>query len=154
MVKLDLTQIISAESWFPNKFGSSSLDLQISIENFVKGLCNTNIHLSNSGGDNSLKAFTASRLIPLNKIPGIHPIGSMRYWQKINHVHSKRDIKDSAGSLQVHKGQKAGSNAAVPKIYDVYQQDEPKDVLLVDAENASNSINRKVMLHNMSILAF
>ena len=36
-------------------------------------------------------------------------------------------------------------------MYDVCQQDESEAVLLVDADNAFNSINKKVMLHNISI---
>ena len=35
--------------------------------------------------------------------------------------------------------------------YNIYQQDETKAVLLVDAENAFNSVNRKAMLHNIFI---
>ena len=58
-----------------NQLGSSPLELRTSIANFVKRLCNTNIYLSNSDTDNSLEASTASRLIPLNKNPGVHPTG-------------------------------------------------------------------------------
>ena len=64
---------------------------------------------------------------------------------------ANKDVKDAAGSLQVCAGQKAGSEAAIHAIYDVYQQDETDAVLLVDADNAFNSINRKAMLHNISL---
>ena len=64
---------------------------------------------------------------------------------------AKKDVKDAAGSLQVCAGQKAGSEAAIHAIYDVYQQDETDAVLLVDADNAFNSINKKAMLHNISL---
>ena len=50
-----------------NQLSSSSVDLRTSIANFVKGLCNKNMRLSNSGADNSLEAFTASRLKVLNE---------------------------------------------------------------------------------------
>ena len=56
------------------KLSSKFKQLRTSIANFVKPLCNANIHLSNSDTDNSLKAFTASRLIPLKKNPGVRPI--------------------------------------------------------------------------------
>ena len=46
---------------------------------------------------------------------------------------------------------KTGSEAAIHAIYDVHQEDETEAVLLVDADNAFNSINRKAMLHNISI---
>ena len=51
------------------------LDLRTSIANFLKRLWNTNIQLPNSGTDNSLEAFTASQLTPLNKNPEVCPIG-------------------------------------------------------------------------------
>ena len=60
-------------------------------------------------------------------------------------------LKDAAGSIQVCAGQEAGSEAAAHVISDVYEKDETKAVLLVDADNAFNSINRKAMLHNISI---
>ena len=70
---------LDADNWCRillfNQFGSSPLDLRTSIANFVKRLFNLNIHLSNSDTDNSLEASTTSRLIPLHKNPGIHPIG-------------------------------------------------------------------------------
>ena len=126
--------IISTTNW-TNQFGSSPLDPQTSIANFVKHLYNTNIHLPNSDTDDSLEAFTASRLIN----PGVHPIGVAMYI-------AKKDVKDAAGSFQVCASQEAGSEAAINAIYDVYQQDETEAVLLVETDNAFNSINRKAML--------
>ena len=67
---------------------------------------------------------------------------------------AKKDVKDAAESLQVCAGQKAGSEGAIHAIYDGYQQDETEAVLLVDTDNAFNSINRKAMLHNISITCF
>ena len=138
-----------------NQLGSSPLKLRTSIANFVKLLCNTNIHLSNSDTDNSLEAFTANRLIPLNKNPGVRPVGVGEVLRRIArkdvmHI-SKKDVKDAAGSLQVYVGQEAGSESTIHTIYDVYQQDETKAVLLVNIDNAFNSINRKAMLHKISI---
>ena len=55
-------------------FAFSSVDLQKSFANFVKSVCIKNIHISEAGFDNSLKTFTASRLIPPDKNPGLRPI--------------------------------------------------------------------------------
>ena len=44
-----------------------------------------------------------------------------------------------------------GSEAAIHAMYDVYQKDETEVVLLADADNAFNSINKKAMLDNISI---
>ena len=59
---------------------------------------------------------------------------------------AKKDVKVAEGSLQVCAGQEAGSAAAINAIYDIYEQDETKAVLLVDACNAFNFINHKAML--------
>ena len=144
---------LDTDNWFiilvSNKFSSSPLDLQTSTANFVRRLCNTNIHFSNSGTDNSLEAFTASRLIPLNKNPGVCPICGID--RKVIMYIAKKDAKDAAESLQVCAGQEAGLETANHGIYVVYQQGETEAILLVDANNAFNSINRKAMLHNISI---
>ena len=66
---------------------------------------------------------------------------------------AKKDVKDAAGSLQVCAGQEAGPEAAIYAIYDAYQEDETEVVLLVHADIAFDSIDRKVMLHNISLLA-
>ena len=149
-----------ADNWrriFASKqFGSSSLILRKSFAEFVKSLCTTNIHLENTGSEKSLEAFTANRLIPLNKNPGLRPIGVgevlRRIAGKVVMYVSKKDVKEAAGSLQVCAGQEAGSEAAVHAIYDIFQKDDTEAVLRVDAENAFNSINRKAMLHNISIV--
>ena len=64
---------------------------------------------------------------------------------------AKKDVQQVAGSLQVCAGQDAGAEAAIHAMYDLFQQDETEAVLLVDAENAFNSTNRKAMPHNISI---
>ena len=64
---------------------------------------------------------------------------------------AKKDVQQTARSLQVRADQDAGAEAAIHAMYDLFQQDETEGVLLVDVENAFNSINRKAMLHNISI---
>ena len=56
------------------------------------------------------------------------------------------------GSLQVCAGQEAGSEAAIQAMEKIFKEESTETVLLVDAANAFNSINRKVFLHNISIL--
>ena len=64
---------------------------------------------------------------------------------------AKKDVKHAVGSLQACAGQEPVLKASIHAIYGVYQQDETKAVLVVDADHAFNSINRKAMLHNISI---
>ena len=91
-----------ADNWrtilISNQFGSSPPYLRTSVANFIKRLCSTNIHLSNSERDNGLEAFTASRLIPLNQNPGVRPIGVdgvlRRIPGKVVLYIAKKDVKD------------------------------------------------------------
>ena len=62
-----------------------------------------------------------------------------------------QDVMKAAGSLQVCAGQEAGAEAAMYAVHDIFNNQETEAVLLIDAENAFNLINRKVMLHNISI---
>ena len=64
---------------------------------------------------------------------------------------AKKDVQQPAGTLQVCAGQDASVEAAIHAMYDLFQQEETEAVLLVDVENAFNSINRKAMLHNIYI---
>ena len=100
-----------------NKFASSPLDLRTSIARFVKHLCNTNKHLSNSGTDNSLET------LPLSKNPWVRPIGVgevvRQIARKIIMYTANKDVKDAAGSLQVWTGQEAGPKAANHAIYNL-----------------------------------
>ena len=98
---------LDADNWcrilVSNQFGSSFLNLWTSIANFVKHFCNTNIHLSNSDTVKRLEALTASPLIPLNKNPGVRPIGIGEVLRqiagKVVMYVAKKDVKDAAESL-------------------------------------------------------
>eukprot|EP00794_Sanderia_malayensis_P005044 gene5044-biopygen4106 len=59
---------------------------------------------------------------------------------------------ESAGNLQLCAGQKAGSEAAVHAISDIFEESASDALLLVDATNAFNALNRKVLLHNIQYL--
>ena len=48
-------------------FGSSSVDLRKSVANFTRTLCTRNLNTSLNDVGDTLKAFIANRLIPLNK---------------------------------------------------------------------------------------
>ena len=46
----------------------------------------------------------------------------------------------------------SGEGAAIHALYDIYNDSETEAILLIDAENAFNSINRKAIIHNVSVL--
>ena len=74
---------------------------------------------------NTLAPLLACRLIALDKSPGVRPIG-------------------------IGRGQKSGCEIAIHSVGELFQQEETEAVLLVDASNAFNSLNRKTALHNIS----
>ena len=96
-------------------------------------------------------------MIPLDKNPGLRPIGVGQVLRRIAGMVvmniSKKDVMNVAGSLQVCAGQEAGAEAAIHAMYDIYNDEQWETVLLVDAENAFNSINKNVMIDNNSILS-
>ena len=104
----------------------------------------------------SIETFVACRLISLDKNPGLRPIriGEIlrRITGKIIVSVVKKEVISSTGSLQVCAGQEAGSEAAIHAMEKIFKEESTEAVLLVDAANAFSSINRKVFLHNISIL--
>ena len=63
------------------------------------------------------------------------------------------DVQKAAGPLQLCAGQSAGVEAAVHAMRDFYEDDESEGVLLVDADNAFNKINREAVLGTRSLFA-
>ena len=105
----------------------------------------------------TIEPILASRLIPLDKGNGeVRPIGVgeviRRIIGKCVTKVVKQDILESSGSLQVCAGHKSGSEAAVHAMNSLFQHEETDAVLLVDASNAFNSLNRAAALHNIRIV--
>ena len=65
---------------------------------------------------------------------------------------SKQEIMKAAGSLQVCFGKKAGAEPGITAVYDIFKDHTREAVILIDAENAFNAINTKVLLHYISVL--
>ena len=100
-----------------------------------------------------LQALLACRLIPLNKHPGVRPIGVC---EVIRRILGKAilgvvadDVRSAAGPLQLCCGQDAGCEAAVHAMRAVFDEDNTEGILLIDASNAFNNLNRRVALFNI-----
>ncbi len=65
---------------------------------------------------------------------------------------TRGDIQDAAGSVQLCAGQIAGVEAATHAVQKCFHRDETEAVLLVDASNAFNSLNRDAALHNIRFI--
>ena len=66
----------------------------------------------------------------------------------------KPDVIDVSGSIQVCAGHKSGTEAAIHamrEIYEHHNSDNSDAVLLVDASNAFNALNRAATLHNIRV---
>eukprot|EP00794_Sanderia_malayensis_P017856 gene17856-biopygen15283 len=89
-------------------------------------------------------------------MPGVQPIGVGEVLRRIIGKAViqivKSDIMESAGNLQLCAGQKAGSEVAVHAIPDIFEESASDALLLVDATNAFNALNRKSLLHNIQYL--
>ena len=131
-------------------YGETGSDLRKAFAETVKKICIENV------SDDSLEAFTACRLVPLDKCPGLRPIGVgevlRRIAGKVVMFIAKNDVMDSSSNIQMCSGHEAGSEAAIHSMKDMFEKDDTEAVLLVDAANAFNSINREAILHNIRIL--
>ena len=62
------------------------------------------------------------------------------------------DVRAAAGPLQLCCGQDAGCEVAVHAMRTVFDTDTTDRILMVDATNAFNNLNRLVALHNIQYL--
>ena len=65
----------------------------------------------------------------------------------------KNDITHGTGALQLRARQDTVVEAVVHAMHHIFSEENTEAVLLIDAENSFNSINRKVMLQNTKFLA-
>ena len=132
-------------------FKKSGTDLCNAVAVIARKLCTENVDPT------SIEAVLSSRLIPLDKGEGVvRPIGVgevlRRIMGKCVTKVIKPDVIDASGSIQVCAGHKSGSEAAIHAMWEIFEHDNSDAVLLVDASNAFNSLNRAAALHNIRVL--
>ena len=132
-------------------FKQSSTRLCEAIATMTKTLCTQYIDPT------TIEALIASRLIPLDKGEGaVRPIGVGEVIRRISAKcvmrFAKKDVVEASGSLQLCAGQKSGSEAAIHAMNTLFEADDIDAVLLIDASNAFNALNRTVALHNIRVL--
>ena len=106
----------------------------------------------------SIEAVLSSRLIPLDKGEGVvRPIGVGEVLRRIMGKYVtkviKSDVIDVSGSIQVCAGHKSGSKTAIHAMREIFEHDNSDAVLLLDASNAFNVLNRAAALHNIRVFA-
>ena len=68
-----------------------------------------------------------------------------RFAGKVVVILLKKYVLQAVGSLQLC----GGFEAAIHAMRDIFNDDSREGIVLIDAENDFNSINRKAMLHNL-----
>ena len=134
-----------------NIYGNAAVDLRKSIAELTKQLTSREIQ-----DLDSIAPLMVCRLIPLDKNPGVRPIGIGEVLRRIigKAVMSvlKKYVMETSGNLQLCAGHRSGCEIAVHTAVDLFNDDNNHGILQIDASNAFNSINRQVVIHNMKIL--
>jgi hypothetical protein len=128
-------------------FNAEGKDLRDQIAVFAQKIATERLDPS------TLESYTPNRLIPLNKDPGVRPIGVGEVLRRIVGKSIawsiQEEVQEAVGPLQVSSGLKGGAEAAIHAMRTVFDSDATDAVILVDAANAFNRLNRQVALHNI-----
>ena len=146
---------MDADQWFhilgSSAFGQQSEELAEAIAKMMKIMCREKLV-----DKDSLVPIMACRLIPLNKDPGIRPIGIGEFLRRIIGkavlTILRDEIAQQAGSLQSCAGVKGGIEANIHAMKEFYDNEENQGLIQVDASNVSNLLNRKNLITNIQIL--
>ena len=124
----------------------TSNDLCLALSSFAHRLCTSYVD------PRGLSPFLASCLIAIDKLPGVCPIG---IGEVVRRIIGKailmvvgQDVMDVTGTDQLCAGQPGGCEAGVHAVHAMFQSMDCEAVLLVDASNAFNSLNRRTALLN------
>ena len=132
--------------WFSN-FNQSSTSLCRTVAQIAVRIATEEID------SEFLEPYNACRLIPLDKNPGVRPIGVGEVLRRIiggsilRCIHD--DLKVLGTNQQLCLGQKCGIEHAIHSLRNEFEKPEVQDILLIDAKNAFNSLNRDLALRNI-----
>jgi len=128
-------------------FKGASNNLASALAGFAKCLCTMDL------SHRALIPFLAGRLIPLNKNPGVRPISVGEVLRRIvgKAIMSviERDVLSAVAPWQLCVGLPSACEVAVRVLSHLYESDLVDGILLVDASNAFNAMNREVAKHNI-----
>ena len=127
-------------------FGESSNGLCAALALFAKRICTSYVD------PQGLSAYTASCLIPLDKCPGVRPIGVGEVCRKIVGKvimkYARPEIRRAVGPIPLCDGFESGCEAALHAMYDIFKDNNTEAMLFVDASNAFNQLDQKATLLN------
>ena len=100
-----------------------------------------------------LRGFIAGRLVPLDKNPGVRPIAigevARRIVCKATMTLVNPDLVEATAPLQTCGGLPGGIEASIHAMRQIFEDPSTEAVLLIDASNAFNALNRAAALHNI-----
>ncbi len=134
------------------RYGAHSDRLRDSVASLVRYLSNNIVPWDD------IRALVACRLIALDKCPGVRPIGIGETLRRIigKTVCSvtRYDLNDTCDITQLCGGVRCGIKAAIHTVSDLFKDHEADGwgVLMIEASNAFNNINRQAALWNTRIL--
>ena len=130
-------------------FNTTGKDLREEIATLSKNLATKHY------APEMLDTYLNSRLISLDKDPGVHPIGIgevlRRIVGKVISRHAAKEIKEAAGPLQTCAVHGAGAEVAIHSMKYIFEAEGTDAILLIDASNAFNRLNRAAAMHNIQI---
>ena len=140
---------LDANEWrrILTRFGQQSVEISKTIDKIAKKLATEELN------PELMEPYNACRLIPLDKNPGVRPTGIGEVMRRIIGRTITKCLKNELMSLgsnyQLCLGQKCGIEYAIHTLRNQYSKTSADAVLLIDAENAFNSLNRKLALRNI-----
>ena len=130
-------------------YGNAGNNLHKAIASFIKKICIKKIN------DSSLSPLMGSRLIPLNKNLGLRPIGVGEVLRRVMRKVAMSAFSENVTTVSsdAHMcGRSLGSEAAIHALRIIFQHENSDTVILIDATNAFNNLNREVFLHKIKFI--
>ena len=133
-------------------FGAHSTRLHDSVASLCRRLANSIVPWC------SVRSLMSSQLIALDKCPGVRPIGVgetlRRLIGKVICMATRLDVEEVCGVSQLCAGIGAGIEGAVHALNELFEEfsSDGWGVLMIDAKNAFNSLNRTAALWNIRVL--
>ena len=143
---------LDADDWrsLLSAFGQTSTNLCKLGVKFAKRLATSIIP------PDYLIAYNGCRLVALDKFPGVIPIGIGEVMRRITGRIIvdciRQDLTSLGGNMQLCLGQKCGIEHVIHSLRHSFDDPENEAILLIDARNAFNVLNRGTALENVKAL--
>ena len=140
--------VLHADYWrrLLSAFGHTSTNLCKLVARFARRLATSII------STDDLIAHNGCRLKALDKYPGVRSIGIGEVMRSITGRKIvdciRQNLASRGGNMQLHLGQKCGIEHAIHSLCHSYNDPEIESILLIDAKNAFNVLNRRTALEN------